>query len=273
MASSLDLLEDSSDPVMGRAPITPGQLNGSANLIDSESMGLFGDTTTEITGLESQQEEELTAEEVLKRLQEAWTNEKFAPELLEPQIEVVDCLLTQLDSTEQDLKNNRGRDKMGHTLHKMEMARVRFLISAYLRIRLAKIERNIFHIVDEVAQAQEAGQTYRKLTKDELKFAQDYKESLDTLFKDLALDHLPGKAADFSSTQARKSTSGTAPVPSPNLNSSVFVKAVRDIRGVVIEDEAERGRDEEYDMAAGSQHVINYKCIASYLKRGDVKLV
>ena len=61
---------------------------------------------------------------------------------------------------------------MGHTLHKMEMARVRFLISAYLRIRLAKIERNIFHIVDEVAQAQEAGQTYRKLTKDELKFAQ-----------------------------------------------------------------------------------------------------
>ena len=55
MASSLDLLEDSSDPVMGRAPITPGQLNGSANLIDSESMGLFGDTTTEITGLESQQ--------------------------------------------------------------------------------------------------------------------------------------------------------------------------------------------------------------------------
>ena len=59
---------------------------------------------------------------------------------------------------------------MGHTLHKMEMARVRFLISAYLRIRLAKIERNIFHIVDEVAQAQEAGQTYRKLTK-EITFA------------------------------------------------------------------------------------------------------
>ena len=61
---------------------------------------------------------------------------------------------------------------MGHTLHKMEMARVRFLISAYLRIRLAKIEKNIFHILDEVAQAQEAGQTHRKLTKDELKFAQ-----------------------------------------------------------------------------------------------------
>ena len=55
MASSLDFLEDSGDPVMGRAPITPGKLNGSANLIDSESMGLFGDTTTEITGLESQQ--------------------------------------------------------------------------------------------------------------------------------------------------------------------------------------------------------------------------
>ena len=34
---------------------------------------------------------------------------------------------------------------MGQTLHKMEMARVRFLISAYLRIRLAKIEKHVFH--------------------------------------------------------------------------------------------------------------------------------
>ena len=62
-------------------------------------------------------------------------------------------------------------------------------------------------------------------------------------------------------------------MPHPNLNAAVFVQAVRDVRGVVIEDEAERGRDEEYDLEAGSQHVLNYKCIASYLNRGDVKLV
>ena len=79
---------------------------------------------------------------------------------------------------------------MGHTLHKMEMARVRFLISAYLRIRLAKIERNIFHIVDEVAQAQEAGQTYRKLTKDELKFAQVGSSTFPRFYQTLSVSPL-----------------------------------------------------------------------------------
>ena len=167
-------------------------------------------------------------------------------------------------------QNNRGRDKMGQTLHKMEMARVRFLISAYLRIRLSKIEKHVFHIMDEVKAANEAGQDYRKLTKEELKFARDYRDSLDGLFKDLALSHLPGKAAEFSSAQARKAS---APVPGPNLNSAVFVRALKDLSGVVIEDEAERGRDEEYDMAAGSQHIMNYKSILPHLKRGDVKLV
>ena len=62
-------------------------------------------------------------------------------------------------------------------------------------------------------------------------------------------------------------------MPGPNPNSAVFVQAVRDLRGVVIDDEAERGRDEEYDMAAGSQHIMNYKSISPHLRRGDVKLV
>lgn len=36
----------------------------------------------------SPKDEELTAEEVLKRLEEAWSNEKNAPDLLEPKMEV-----------------------------------------------------------------------------------------------------------------------------------------------------------------------------------------
>lgn len=105
MSSSLDLLEESQPAGdLPRAGVRPAA--DSANLIDSESMGLLGDTTAEITGIDSQpqEEEELTAAEVLKRLQEAWVNEKFAPELLDPQIEVVDCLLDQMDNTEQTLK-------------------------------------------------------------------------------------------------------------------------------------------------------------------------
>ena len=57
------------------------------------------------------------------------------------------------------------------------------------------------------------------------------------------------------------------------MNSTVFVKAVEDVSGVVIEDEAGRGRDEDYDMAAGSQHILNYKSVANLIRNGRVKLM
>ena len=51
----------------------------------------------------SQEEEELSTREVLQRLHDAWINEKFAPELLENQIEVVDCLLGQIAHIEEKI--------------------------------------------------------------------------------------------------------------------------------------------------------------------------
>ena len=41
-------------------------------------------------------EEELTAAEVLQKLEDAWLNEKHSPELLEPKIEIVECMLEQV---------------------------------------------------------------------------------------------------------------------------------------------------------------------------------
>ena len=41
-------------------------------------------------------EEELTAAEVLQKLEDAWLNEKHSPELLEPRMEIVECMLEQV---------------------------------------------------------------------------------------------------------------------------------------------------------------------------------
>ena len=41
-------------------------------------------------------EEELTAAEVLQKLEDAWLNEKHSPELLEPKMEIVECMLEQV---------------------------------------------------------------------------------------------------------------------------------------------------------------------------------
>ena len=122
------------------------------------------------------------------------------------------------------------------------------------------------------------------MTKEELKFAINYRADISEVFKKLALDYMPGAFKDFepilsandsinTSSIASRNRKPDPPVPRPNLNSTVFVKAVDDVTGVSIEDEAGRGRDEDYDMAAGSQHILNYKSVAHLIRSGRVKLM
>ena len=49
-------------------------------------------------GDDGQFEEELTAAEVLQKLEDAWLNEKHSPEILEPRMEIVECMLEQVGS-------------------------------------------------------------------------------------------------------------------------------------------------------------------------------
>ena len=66
-------------------------------------------TTNQVQG--SQDQEELTTGEVLQRLQDAWINEKFAPDLLEHQNEVVECLLNQIAETDQRIDSEKLQRK------------------------------------------------------------------------------------------------------------------------------------------------------------------
>ena len=117
------------------------------------------------------------------------------------------------------------------------------------------------------------------MTEEELRFARQYRSDVADVFKKLALDHMPGPFKDFAPLAAASEHFNTKtkkidpPVPQPNMNSTVFVKAVEDVRGVAIEDEANRGRDEDYDMAPGSQHIKTYKSVANLIRDGRVKLI
>ena len=122
------------------------------------------------------------------------------------------------------------------------------------------------------------------MTKEELKFAKTYRDDISDVFKKLALDYMPGPFKEFEPIASANDSINTSsissrnrkpdpPVPRPNLNSTVFVKAVDNVTGVSIEDEAGRGRDEDYDMAAGSQHILNYKSVAHLIRNGRVKLM
>jgi len=61
-------------------------------------------------------------------LKDAWMNEKFAPELLEPQAEIIDCLMDQLTKTEEHI-STLEKGHFAIALHKMELQRIRFLVT------------------------------------------------------------------------------------------------------------------------------------------------
>lgn len=58
----------------------------------------------EIDGVSDEEVEALTACEVLQKLEEAWLNEKFSPELLEAKTDLVDCMLEQVTEMEENIK-------------------------------------------------------------------------------------------------------------------------------------------------------------------------
>lgn len=78
-------------------------------------------------------EEPITAQKVLQTLQEVWLNEKFSPELLQHQSDLVDCMLDQIQQMEENLRKLKKND-FRVVIHRMELDRIRYIVTDYLRI-------------------------------------------------------------------------------------------------------------------------------------------
>eukprot|EP00095_Tigriopus_kingsejongensis_P008649 maker-scaffold426_size175065-snap-gene-0.38 protein:Tk08649 transcript:maker-scaffold426_size175065-snap-gene-0.38-mRNA-1 annotation:"dna replication complex gins protein sld5-like" len=202
--------------------------------------------------------EELTTGEVRLRLQSAWINEKFAPELLPPQTQVLECMLEQMDIIRSNLAEV-GPTDFRVPLHRMEMQRIRFLMAAYLRLRLDKIQKFIFTL--------DTSEEALNLTSEERQFARSHRNTLEGHLSHLALSHMPG---DFGQILPRKAE---PKYPEPNLPAAVFVQVNRPVAGVFLEDETLQGKDDEVDFLVGEQHIVRYKAVAQYVKDGSLKLI
>ena len=203
-------------------------------------------------------EEALTASEVLKQLEEAWLNEKFAPEILENKSDIVDCILEQI----QEMEDNIDRAKNGDfkvSIHRLEINRIRYIVSSYLRTRLHKIEKCAAHLIE----TEKTGNS-PKLTAEELLFAEEYHSSAETHFKTLALRHMP---------QNLQSVDPNQTILKPNLDSYVFLKVNETVEGVMIEEETADNREEVIDLEDGDQHIMRYRPISSLVTTSSVTLI
>lgn len=68
-------------------------------------------------------------------------NEKMSPELLEHHMEFVDVMLEQLKELEVMISQAASKADIRVSAHLMEMDRIKYIISDYLRCRLKKVPK------------------------------------------------------------------------------------------------------------------------------------
>ncbi|XP_048378990.1 DNA replication complex GINS protein SLD5 [Stegostoma tigrinum] len=213
-------------------------------------------------GLDDEEEEEiLTPAQLIAKLEEAWLNEKFSPDLLEHKAEIVECVMEQLDHMEQNLQRARKGD-LKVTAHRMETERIRYVLSSYLRSRLQKIEKFFPHILEKEKSRLEAEPSY--LSPQEYAFAKEYMANCETYLKSLALKHMPPNLQALDLLKA---------VPKPNLDSFVFLRVKEKQENILVEPETEDQREYTVDLEEGTQHLMRYKTIAPLVASGAVQLI
>ncbi|XP_043938936.1 DNA replication complex GINS protein SLD5 [Protopterus annectens] len=210
---------------------------------------------------DEEEEEVMTPAELIERLEEAWLNEKFAPDLLENKSEIVECVMEQLNHMEDNLRRAKAGDFKA-TIHRMEIERIRYVLSSYLRSRLQKIEKYFPHILEKEKSRLEGEPSC--LTPEEFAFAKEYMANTETYLKNVALKHMPPnlQTVDFLKS-----------VPKPNLDSFVFLRAKERQENILVEPETDEQRDYTVDLEVDSQHLIRYRTIAPLVASGAVRLI
>lgn len=183
----------------------------------------------------SDEEEEITADAVLKTLQSAWQNERLAPEILPHRNDMVECMLGQIQHMERNI-NKLPKTDLRASIHKMELSRIKFIICNYLKTRLHKIEKYCIPILNEERQRIEPGANY--LTPSEYKYAHEYLMNMENHLKTVVLDKVPSNMQAFEMSKM---------AVYPNLESHVFLKANATVNGIVLED-LFGDQDEEIDL-------------------------
>ncbi|XP_064465751.1 DNA replication complex GINS protein SLD5-like [Ornithodoros turicata] len=223
------------------------------NLIDS-------DISQELEFLEGQDEEYSSTAQVVRKLQECWMNETFAPELLPYQEGIVDCLLDQLNHMEENLRAVSRAD-FRSVIHRMELDRLQYVLTSYLKVRLEKVEKQAAFLQRQL----EDNEHVDYLSLEEKQYVQAYVTSIEDYLRGAALAHMPRNQQAL-----QLSTLGRG----PRLDRPVFLRAERNITGLLVEEGTGDGRDSEIvDLDKWSQYLLMYRPVAPYVRNGSVVLI
>ncbi|RNA08804.1 DNA replication complex GINS SLD5 [Brachionus plicatilis] len=211
---------------------------------------------------EDDEEEEITPAELIEKLQQSWLNEKFSPELLEHKTPVVECIIEQIKHMENNIRSAKKGD-FRIAIHKLELDRIKYMLYSYLRIRIKKIEQFASSILEE--DVRRHSNIRSKLSAEEFAYASEYLKNVRAHLTSSVLEHLPSNLQDLNEA--------VATVPRPDMDKFVFLKTMDSIKGILIDDMTNDGRNEIIDMDKDDLYIMRYNPIKSYVNSGEIQLI
>lgn len=150
-------------------------------------------------------------------LRAIWLNEKCAPELLIYEDKAVTEIKSLVESQQARIASRReaskGAEDFQCDMYQMELDRINFMLSCYLRIRLKKIEKYTVWLLQK-------NDVAGILSPHELKYAKRYLDLFERHLNICFLDFIP---------QQYRSLMGDDMIRAPNLNDPVFLRVKEDV--------------------------------------------
>ncbi|CAK8532563.1 unnamed protein product [Lathyrus sativus] len=201
--------------------------------------------------------------ELLKR---AWRNEKAAPEILPFQSDLVARVREQIELMEETVeeKSTVGTDHLSVSLYQMDLDRTLFLLRSYLRTRILKIEKYMFHI-------RKTEELWNRLSKDEKIFTERCSDDLKKHLEESVLSKLPENYQSYERQSIISEEDDM--IPEPRLDTFVLCRSKDYLTGIQLGDGPVDDRSKLFEMEAGVLYFICYKLIKPLVESGKIELL
>jgi GINS complex subunit 4 len=186
------------------------------------------------------------------RLKKAWCAEQFSPEILAYEGDLVEGHLRRLAEMERslDVEFSSSEQKMLANVYEMECERIKYVLKAYLKLRVHKIERFVMYILQH--------RLTDRLSAKEREYAQAYCDLLGEHLHKAFLCQLP---------DSFQSLTEPAMLPRPNLDRHVFVRVTAHIGDFQLDDTS------LVNLELGDTYVMRYRAVQELLRQRRVELI
>ncbi|MBW0501158.1 hypothetical protein O181_040873 [Austropuccinia psidii MF-1] len=203
---------------------------------------------------EDDEEPESLSDELIRH----WTNERFAPEVLHHQQDLLERALTRIhqQSTALDVllsnpEELSGNDHFRLMLIETEVEQMRFVCKAYVRCRMYKLDKYFDHCLMEP-------EARSRLSPVDLEYCKRHQTLVHNLLYDLVLEQLPPKYQKLDEDHM---------IVRPDLDQGVFILARTDCGPVYLPN------SESIFLQKGSRHFLRYRSIKPFLETHEVQLI